>query len=395
MMSNTILPDEFMSNPVSTRSFGGESYSFREFVDRLSREIPAAEVLLSTTLPRGGLQVVQPQKISENFVKLYIREWQAQDDATWKALATGEPAAGNPSERFSEDYLSAFGFRYSASAAVSEPVLPGYAGVLTILRTQEQGPVTAAELGRLDELAKELATGLKDARASRSVVQDGFVTENQPSDVRQFVLDQHGRSLIFNDAFGRLDENIRQEMVREATHRATRHQGSLPVMQRLTMPDSRADHWVVNVTTYGQYPALSGGAISFFSLLPSCTDWAVVRPSDFQADGEMSRLVPSMKFMLQEYHRGPTLTEIAKTVHLSPFHFHRRFSELFGLTPKHFLLECQINNAKEELLSGEKELSKIASDCGFAHQSHFTSRFKQATGLTPTRWRRMANTRNG
>jgi AraC family transcriptional regulator len=99
-----------------------------------------------------------------------------------------------------------------------------------------------------------------------------------------------------------------------------------------------------------------------------------------------------MKFMQQEYHRGPTLTEIAKTVHLSPFHFHRRFTELFGLTPKHFLLECQIHDAKTELLSGEKELAKIASDCGFAHQSHFTSRFKQATGLTPTRWRRMANT---
>jgi AraC family transcriptional regulator len=31
----------------------------------------------------------------------------------------------------------------------------------------------------------------------------------------------------------------------------------------------------------------------------------------------------------------------------------------------------------------------IASSCGFAHQSHFTSRFKQATGLTPTRWRKL------
>ena len=27
---------------------------------------------------------------------------------------------------------------------------------------------------------------------------------------------------------------------------------------------------------------------------------------------------------------------------------------------------------------------------GPPHQSHFTSRFKQATGLTPTRWRRFA-----
>jgi AraC family transcriptional regulator len=77
-------------------------------------------------------------------------------------------------------------------------------------------------------------------------------------------------------------------------------------------------------------------------------------------------------------------------VHLSPFHFHRRFAELLGLTPKHFLLECQIYEAKMQLLSKKKDLAQIATDCGFAHQSHFTSRFKQATGLTPTRWRRAA-----
>ena len=66
---------------------------------------------------------------------------------------------------------------------------------------------------------------------------------------------------------------------------------------------------------------------------------------------------------------------------------------LLGLTPKQFLLDCQIHLAKSELLSGEKELAQIAKDCGFAHQSHFTSRFKQSTGLTPTRWRRMASER--
>jgi AraC family transcriptional regulator len=94
--------------------------------------------------------------------------------------------------------------------------------------------------------------------------------------------------------------------------------------------------------------------------------------------------------MQAEFHRSPTLNEIAKTVHLSPFHFHRRFAQLLGITPKHFLLECQIHEAKTQLLARKKSLAQIATDCGFAHQSHFTSRFKQATGLTPTRWRRLA-----
>ena len=94
--------------------------------------------------------------------------------------------------------------------------------------------------------------------------------------------------------------------------------------------------------------------------------------------------------METEFHRGPTLGEIAKQVHLSPFHFHRRFTELLGITPKHFLLDCQIDLAKKQLLARDTDLAEIAKACGFAHQSHFTSRFKQATGLTPTRWRRFA-----
>ena len=142
--------------------------------------------------------------------------------------------------------------------------------------------------------------------------------------------------------------------------------------------------------TYKTYPAIGDGPYVLFCMQPNCAEWGAVRPTDFAADAELSRLVPALKFMQAEFHRSPTLGEIAKTVHLSPFHFHRRFAELLGLTPKHYLLECQITEAKLQLLARKKELAQIATDCGFAHQSHFTSRFKQATGLTPTRWRRLA-----
>ena len=46
--------------------------------------------------------------------------------------------------------------------------------------------------------------------------------------------------------------------------------------------------------------------------------------------------------------------------------------------------------AKRMLSGAENTLADIARVCGFAHQSHFTSRFKQGSGLTPTRWRRNA-----
>jgi len=127
-------------------------------------------------------------------------------------------------------------------------------------------------------------------------------------------------------------------------------------------------------------------------LVPDASEWLQLHPDDFAADEEVGRLLPAFRFMREQFHAGVTLPAIAKTVHLSPFHFHRRFTEQLGITPKHYLFDCQIARAQELLLESGHELEEIAKLCGFAHQSHFTSRFKQATGLTPTRWRRLKTT---
>jgi AraC-like DNA-binding protein len=208
---------------------------------------------------------------------------------------------------------------------------------------------------------------------------------------RQFVFDARSRCVYGNEVFSSLDDRLRQQITQHCGHRLSRLGNATEIQaDRLQMPDSRGDLWTFRVVPFKSYGAFGTGAYVFFCLQPEASDWATIRPNDFQADPEMVRLVPAVRFMQQEFHRSPSLGEIARVVHLSPFHFHRRFTELLGLTPKHFLLECQIYEAKRQLMARQKHLSQIASDCGFAHQSHFTSRFKQATGLTPTRWRRVA-----
>jgi AraC-like DNA-binding protein len=384
-----------MSHPVSSRTFNADSFGFRQFADAVQKDVPAAEIALVTALPRGGLQMVQPTKISESFLKAYNRDWHAQDDASWKAISTGKPARSKPGTRFVSEFLEPFGYRHTAAACVSDPVLPGYPGAIVAMRGSDHPAFTSEELQSLSDHAESLAASLGESRASRIVRDDGPKVDTQPVNVRQFVVNAKAEALVAKPAFDRLEPSIRQQMVRETLHRVGNPTEDAVLSERLQLTDGNGDNWTVNATLYREYPAIDAGPVMFLSLLPACNDWAALRPGDLAADAEMSRLVPSMRFMQQEFQRGPTLTEIAKTVHLSPFHFHRRFTELFGLTPKHFLLECQIHVAKQDLMSGEKELSKIASDCGFAHQSHFTSRFKQATGLTPTRWRRMAASRAG
>jgi AraC-like DNA-binding protein len=382
-----------MSQTAQITAVKGESQAYRHFVEALARQISFSEAILLTTLPRGALQVVQPQKLSDNFLKAFSKVWHTEDNAAWGAILAGKAVRGDAGSSFVTTFLNDFGYQYVAAVPVVEPVLHGYVGALELHRTQEQGAFTNKDLEKLNDAAAEISETLQEIRQARSSGEINGVDWVERPVQHQFVIDRHGSVILNQSAFDALDDRVRDQILLEA-RKCIQHlpeEGS--ITNRLLLPDNAGDHWTFNSVAYRSFPALGTGPVVFFCLLPACPDWSLLRPGDFSADPEMSRLVPALKFMEQEFHRGPTLTEIAKIVHLSPFHFHRRFTELFGLTPKHFLLECQIHDAKGHLLSGEKELTKIAADCGFAHQSHFTSRFKQATGLTPTRWRRMAHDR--
>jgi AraC-like DNA-binding protein len=261
---------------------------------------------------------------------------------------------------------------------------------LHLYRTTEQGDFTQAELATLSDVAKELDDILINARHRRSdECETNHTLVHRPAS-RQFIFDRNQKQVLTTSNLSALDERLQQQIKQHAGNRLGHVNGEPVTSDRLPLPDADGDLWIFRGVTRKYYPALGDGPFVFFCQQPEGCEWGQVRPQDFAADPELSRLVPALEFMKKEFRRGPTLNEIAKTAHLSPFHFHRRFTELLGLTPKHFLLECQIDEAKQLLVGREKELTEIASICGFAHQSHFTSRFKQATGLTPTRWRRLA-----
>jgi AraC-like DNA-binding protein len=384
-----------MAHTNSSNAARGDQPVYRQILDNLTKELSLAEAIVVSSLPRGGLQIVQPQRLNELFLRTYEQQFAIQDQLTWQAIARNAPVRAAANSNYVNEFMIPLGYSYAAAAPLAEPVFEGYGGAIQVLRKEEQGNFTDAELRKLADAARRLDNLIASARASRAGDKDGEADFVHRPAVRQFVFGSNGKIQLFASSFDELDDSIQRQVHAEVRRGLDELGDDGVISERLALPDSNGDNWIANVVTYANYPALGEGAAVFVCLQPTAPEWELIRVSDFQADPEMSRLVPALRFMQQEFHRGPTLVEIAKTVHLSPFHFHRRFTELFGITPKHLLLECQIHEAKGELLSGKKELSRIASDCGFAHQSHFTSRFKQAAGLTPTRWRRMAITRNG
>jgi len=338
--------------------------------------------------------VAQPLEAPESIVKTYSRTIQSEDRPAWTAMLEERPVRAQEcwsdkdfkSTIYHHDLLVPLGAAHAVALPVQAPVLPGYPGVILLVRDASNPDFTDAEIKKLYGLVKEFND--RETRSGPDTECRATLLMHERPPVSVVVVGGDYKPKLVGAEWVGYDDRLREQMIVEARRRTLMLNGDGQQSDRVLFPDSHGDIWTFRVATFRNFLALGTGVHSLFCLAPSCGDWGGVKQADFQADPEVSRLIPAIKFMQHEFHRGPTLVEIAKQVQLSPFHFHRRFTELLGLTPKQYMLECQIHEAKTQLLA-QKDLAAIARECGFAHQSHFTSRFKQATGLTPTRWRRM------
>ncbi len=86
--------------------------------------------------------------------------------------------------------------------------------------------------------------------------------------------------------------------------------------------------------------------------------------------------------------RDMTINEICSAIHISKYHFCRRFREHTGMTVMNYILKTRVVMAKNILLSEKASVSDISHRCGFSSLSYFCRIFKEETGLTPLEYRK-------
>jgi AraC family transcriptional regulator len=82
-----------------------------------------------------------------------------------------------------------------------------------------------------------------------------------------------------------------------------------------------------------------------------------------------------------------SLTVLADTACLSPYHFSRSFKESIGVGPQRYVIQRRLERAKALMRRTNQPLALIAQEAGFADQSHLTSIFRREMGVTPGRFR--------
>lgn len=105
-----------------------------------------------------------------------------------------------------------------------------------------------------------------------------------------------------------------------------------------------------------------------------------------RTDLNYTRIEQAIRFLEENFQRQPDLEEVAKKVHLSPFHFQRMFTEWAGISPKRFLQFLTVDFLKERL-EHSKNINEAAEAAGLSSQSRVYDLFTTLEAVTPQEYK--------
>jgi AraC-like DNA-binding protein len=106
-----------------------------------------------------------------------------------------------------------------------------------------------------------------------------------------------------------------------------------------------------------------------------------------QAEREPYRVRLARTFISDHQTEDITLSDVAKTIKVSPFYLCKIFKKGTGLTLIEFRNRLRIESAKKLLAISNRGVSEIAYDVGFQSLTQFNRLFRRIVGQSPTIYR--------
>lgn len=102
-----------------------------------------------------------------------------------------------------------------------------------------------------------------------------------------------------------------------------------------------------------------------------------------QAETDFQRISDAIAYLQVHFKEQPSLEEVARQAHLSPFHFQRLFTDWAGVSPKKFLQFITVKYARSILQQGDKTVFDAAYESGLSGTGRLHDLFLQIEGMTP------------
>ncbi|NAS13022.1 bifunctional helix-turn-helix domain-containing protein/methylated-DNA--[protein]-cysteine S-methyltransferase [Poritiphilus flavus] len=95
------------------------------------------------------------------------------------------------------------------------------------------------------------------------------------------------------------------------------------------------------------------------------------------------RIADAINYIKENFKEQPSLSDIAESVHLSPYHFQRLFSDWAGVSPKKFMQYISVEYAKQLLKEKQATLFDTALETGLSGTGRLHDLFINIEGMTP------------
>ena len=102
------------------------------------------------------------------------------------------------------------------------------------------------------------------------------------------------------------------------------------------------------------------------------------------------RLCRARDLLRETHDHTVPIPQIAREAVMSPFHFIRQFSALFGETPHQWRIQARLDRARDLLALGDRSVTDICMEVGFSSLGSFSRLFTRRVGATPSAYRRRA-----
>jgi AraC-like DNA-binding protein len=92
-------------------------------------------------------------------------------------------------------------------------------------------------------------------------------------------------------------------------------------------------------------------------------------------------------YIRNNFHQQFTIEKLSEVACLSLSALERRFKKHLAKTPKQFINEVRLENARKQLIETNKPISQIGDDTGFSDHSYFSKQFRLFFGELPSDYR--------
>ena len=174
------------------------------------------------------------------------------------------------------------------------------------------------------------------------------------------------------------------ELMRDAAGEIFAHAPGLPFFPTAVVFDREVIRQYLDLHVALERPAssLERQALLLDLLAHLIARFAETQPSPRACATDRRAVERARDYLAEHFVENITLETLAGVAGLSPFHFSRLFSEQFGMPPHAFQTQLRVLRAKALLRQG-RAIPQVASQTGFADQSHLTRHFKRLVGVPP------------